>query len=230
MLRTKNELTQAEDFNNQNAVFILKIAVQETAKIYGPIFTRMVSENALQFEAEKLKEKTPQNLPGLDDVFNYIIANLDKYPRGYNSLIYGIAKAESKLQGSTASGAKRAAYSAVKAILQSSGLLNSVIGTTEDAFESIEKSSEIGKAAKTSPAMRFIREENNGVTIVVPDCPFKDACRSFVKEGISRLVGGSECINLIDNAASVEIITKKQFDYRLEEFDKPQCRGRIFEV
>lgn len=226
----ENEFTLDGEFNDQNAVFFIKFAVEETEKLFGPIFTRMVSEHALEFEAEKLNEKPPENIRGLEDVSNYIITNLGKYPNGYNSLIYGIAKAESKLQGSTASGAKRAAYSAMKAILESSSLLNSVIGTTEDALEAIKKSSEIGKAAKTTIPMRFIREENNGVTMVVPDCPFKDACRALVKEGISRMVGGSECVNRIDNAASLEIITKKHFDYRLEKFDNPECRGRIFEI
>jgi hypothetical protein len=216
--------------DSQTIVLVGKTAVEETAKLYGPIFTRMASEYALKFEAEKLKERPPENIRDLEAVTNYIIANLGRYPQGYNSLIYGIGKADSKLQGSTGIGARRAAYSAIKSILESSGLLNSIIGTTEDAFEAIYKAEELNKEIKTAVPARYIRGENNQVIVIVPNCYYKDACNAFVKEGISRIVGGSECIYLIVTNAEAEIITKKQFDYRIDEFGKSECRGRIFEV
>ena len=216
--------------DSQTIVLVGKTAVEETAKLYGPIFTRMVSVYALQFEAEKLKERPPENIRDLEAVTNYILANLGRYPRGYNSLIYGIGKADSKLQGSTGIGARRAAYSAIKSILESSGLLNSIIGTTEDAFEAIYKAEELNKEIKTAVPARYIRGENNQVIVIVPNCCYKDACNAFVNEGISRLVGGSECIYLIVTNAEAEIITKKQLDYKIEEFGKSECRGRIFEV
>ncbi len=216
--------------DSQTITLVAKTAVEETAKLYGPIFTRMVSEYALQFEAEKLGENTPDNVRGLEAVTNYILANLDRYPRGFNSLIYGIAKADNKLQGSTGAGARRAAYSAIKSILESSGLLNSIIGTTQDVFEAIYKAEEINKEIKTAVSGRYVREEKNQVVVVVPNCSWKDACNALVNEGISRLVGGSECIYLIVTNAEAEIITKKHLDYRIEEFGGSECRGRIFEI
>jgi hypothetical protein len=215
--------------DSQTYTLVGKTAVEETAKLYGPIFTRMVSEYALQFEAEKLKEKPPENIQGLEAVTNYIITNLGRYPRGYNSLIYGIGKADSKLQGSTGVGAKRAAYIAVKSVLESSGLLNGLVGITEDVFEAICKAEELNKEIKTAVSAHYIRGENNQVIIVVPNCAYKDACEAFVKEGISRLVGGSECIYLIVTNAEAEIVTKKRLDYKIDEFGKLECRGRIFE-
>lgn len=225
----KKEIIVESEPDSQISVLFVKSAVEETAKLYGPIFTRMVSEYTLQFEAEKLKEKPPENIQGLDQVTNYILANLDKYPKGYCSLMYAIGKAESQLQGSTGSGAKRSAYSAMKSIIKASGMLNSIIGTTEEVFEALTKFEEIGKMVKTAIPLRFIGGKNNDVTMVTDKCPYKDACRAFVREGISRMVG-AECINIICHAAVSEIVTKKQFDYRLDEFDKPECKGRIFEV
>ncbi len=216
--------------DSQNLLLAAKIAVEETAKLYGPIFTRMVSEYALQFEAEKLKESPPENIHGLEAVTNYILSNLNRYPRGYDALIYGIARADRELQGSTGSGSRRAAYSGMKSVLEGSGLLNSVIGTTEDVFEAICKAQEINKAVKTAVPSRQIRGENNQVIIVVPNCAYKDACDALLKEGTSRLVGGMECIYLIITNAGAEIITKKHLDYRLDEYGKTECKGRIFEV
>jgi hypothetical protein len=216
--------------DSQTIVLVAKTAVEETAKLYGPIFTRMVSEYALQFEAEKLKESPPESIQGLEAVTNYILANLNRYNRGYDSLIYGIAKAESKLQGSTGAGAKRAAYSAMKSILESSGLLNNIIGTTGDVYGAIYKAEELNKEIKTAVSAHYIRGENNQVTIVVPNCAYKDACEALLNEGISRVVGGSECIYLIVTNAEAEIVTKKHLDYKIDEFGKLECKGRIFEL
>jgi hypothetical protein len=230
MSEDKNEFVTVPDLDNQALLLVAKTAVDETGKLFGPIFTRMVSEYALQFEVSMLKEKPPENIKGLEEVTKYIIANLSRYPPGYCSLFYGIAKAESRLQGSTGSGAKRSAFSGVKAIIESSGLLNSVVGTTENVFEAFAKSKDIFKATKTLIQIRYTRGENNQVTLEIYDCPYKDVCRIIVEEGVTRFVGGLECINLITLNAAAEIITKKQLDYRLDEFDEPNCRGRIFEV
>ncbi|MFB0563261.1 MAG: hypothetical protein ACETWM_18830 [Candidatus Lokiarchaeia archaeon] len=230
MSDNKNEFVTESGPDNQTFVLFIKGAVEETAKFYGPIFTRMVSNYAVEFEAEKLKEEPPENIQGLEDITNYILENLDRYPQGYCSLVYGIGKAESKLQGSTGSGAKRSAYSAMKSIIESSGLLNSVIGTTKDAFEANYKFEELSKMVKTTIPLRFIKGENNEVTIVTDNCPFKDACIAFVNEGISRLIGGGECVALISHAAVTEIIIGNPFDYRLDKFDNPECSGRIFEI
>nr|MDO8083093.1 hypothetical protein [Candidatus Freyarchaeota archaeon] len=215
--------------DNQTIVLVAKTAAEETAKLYGSIFTRMVSKYALQFEAEKLKEKPQENIQGLEAVTNYILANLKRYPRGYCALIYGMAKADIKFWGSTGAGSRRAAYSAMKSIFEGSGLLKSIIGTTKDPFEALYTTEKINKEIKTASPARYIREENNQVIVVVPNCIYMDACSAFVKEGISRLIGGSECIFLIVTNVAAEIITEKHLDYRLDEFNESECRGRIFE-
>ncbi|MHA1645302.1 MAG: hypothetical protein ACTSV0_09745 [Candidatus Freyarchaeota archaeon] len=216
--------------NSQALVLVVKTAVEETAKIYGSAFTRMVLKYALEFEAVKLNEKPPENLTDLEEITNYIVENLERYPGGYNALIYGIGKADSRLEGATGAGAKRAAYSAMKSIIESSGLLDSVIGTTEDAFEAICKAEKINKELGATIPARYIRGENNQVIQIVPNCPFRDACSAVMSEGISRLVGGEECVSLITTTAEAEIITRKHFDYRLDEFGEVECRGRVFEI
>ncbi|WXG39808.1 MAG: hypothetical protein WED07_03115 [Candidatus Freyarchaeum deiterrae] len=189
----------------------------------------MVSEYALKFEAEKLNEKPPENIQGLEAVTDYISANLNRYPRGYCALLYGIAKADIKFWGSTGAGARKAAYSAMKSVIESTGLLNSIIGKTKDPFEAIYTNEEINKELKTTSPARYIRGENNQVIVVVPNCIFMDACKAFAKEGISRLIGGSECVFLVVTDVGAEIVTEKHLDYRLDKFEEDECRGRIFE-
>ncbi|MEM3586700.1 MAG: hypothetical protein QXO71_05185, partial [Candidatus Jordarchaeaceae archaeon] len=225
----ENEIFMNCEPDAQITVLFAKSAVKEMEKIYGPLFTRMVAEYALEFEAKKLKEEPPPKIQGLDQVTNYIIANLDRYPRGYCALFYGIAKTEKNLEGSLGSGSRRAVYNAMKAIIESSGVFNSIIGSTEDLFEAAAKASELMKANNIGISVRWIRSEN-ALVMVVPDCPYKDACREYVNEGISRMVGGLECTTLNSQSVISEVITKKRFDFKLDEFDKPECRGRVFEV
>ncbi|MEX2724597.1 MAG: hypothetical protein Q6366_014835 [Candidatus Freyarchaeota archaeon] len=47
MPSSKNEFFVEGEPDGQTITFVAKTAVEETAKLYGPIFTRMVSDYAL---------------------------------------------------------------------------------------------------------------------------------------------------------------------------------------
>lgn len=226
----KNEFAAEGEFDSRTGIVFTKIAVEAATKFYGPIFKRMVSLYTLDFEARMLKEKPPENIQGLEEVTDYVTTNLERYPRGHCALIYGIFKAESKLQGFSGAGAKRAAYSSMKSILEITGMLNKFVGTTEDAFESCKRSSFIFEVTKIVIPMRLTMGDNNQLNLMLHDCPYKDACISLVKEKLSRLTGGWECVSLMLFNAGLEIITKKTFDYKLDEFNTPDCTGKIWEA
>lgn len=223
------EFTVDVETDKQALTFLVKYAADETSKIYGPIFNRMAAEHAVRFEAEKLGEKPPENITTLDEATDYIMRNLNKYPRGYNSLMYAIGKVEAKLQGATGAAAKRTAFSAMKSIIKNSGILNDLEGKISDPFEAIYKVQELEKHTKTTVPAKY-KKQGNQVIAEYPDCPFKEVCRKFNEEGVLRTVGGMECINLITLNAQAEIITQKRLDYKLEEFDKPHCKGKIYEL
>lgn len=240
---SENEVTIEGEIESTVNIYLAKGAIEENAKLYGPIYKRLASEYALDFESRMLKEKPPENIQGLEEVTKYIIENLNRYPRGHCALIYAISKTESKLQGHAgSSGSRRAAFSAMKSMLEAVGLLNSLIGTTEDIIEACRAfKAKVGdafaakgmqvKKAEQLQRIRYIRGKGkNEAEIIYTNCPYKDTCRALQDERVTRIVGGSVCINLILGNSITEIITKKRFDYMLEEFDKPDCKGRIFET
>ncbi|WXG42118.1 MAG: hypothetical protein WED07_15365 [Candidatus Freyarchaeum deiterrae] len=214
-------------FDSPTAIGFIKAAITEIAKIYGPIFNRTVAGYALDFESRMLKENPPENIQGLEAVITYIVANLNRYPMGHCALTYGLLKSENRFEGGT--GTRRAAYGAIKAILESTGMLKSLVGTTKNAYEAL-KALPV-KQIKQVTRYHYIRnEEKNEVIPIYSNCPYKDSCLALVDEGISRIIGGFHCTLLNCALATVEIVTKEHFDYALEEFDKPDCRGRIFEA
>lgn len=240
---SENECILEEELESIVLIHLAKGAIQENAKLYGPVYTHMASEYALKFESRMLKEDPPRNIQGLEDVTNYIIKNQSRYPRGHCALIYGLSRTESELQGfAGTSGSRRSAHNAMKNFLEATGLLKSLVGTTEDALEANKlfsvrsKDTPVDKrlpTRKTEQTQRihYIRVEGkNKLIVIISNCVYKDACRAFLDEGISRMLGGLVCINLITGAAFAEIITRKTFDYVLEEFDEPDCRGRIWKV
>lgn len=146
------------------------------------------------------------------------------------SLIYGIVEAEKKLEGSMASGAKRAAYTAMKSLMEKGGLLNNVIGSTNDLFEALDNFVEIEKAMNTASPLQLTKQGSGQVNMMVPECPYKDACRTLVQKEISRVFGGLECMMLIVLNTAAVIITKNRFDYKLEKFDNPECTEKVYEI
>jgi hypothetical protein len=227
---SESQFTLEGEYDSEAAPRYQKLAIEGAAKIYGPIYTRMVSQYGLEFEAKMLKEKPPLN-EGLDATINYILKNMNRYPRVQCALAYAIGKADAMLQGSVGAGAKRAAYNAMKIVLEKSGLLSG-IEKTDDAFKACKMFANTLKLIKSVVPARYAKsgEKNNEIIAVHHDCPYKDSCRARVNEGLTRMIGGKECTALLMANACIEIITKKQFDYVLDEFDTPDCKGRIFEI
>ncbi|MEM2146752.1 MAG: hypothetical protein QW279_15420 [Candidatus Jordarchaeaceae archaeon] len=199
----------------------------ERVKFYGPVYIKLALKYILEFEAEKLKEEPPQNLQELEDVANYIIANLDRYPNGHCSLHYGTLKADVHLQGGI--GLRKITREVMKNILEASGFLKNLIGATENAYDAL-KILPIREMKQVTRYQYVKVKGKNEVIGAVVDCPYKDSCRALAEEGISRTIGGLHCTLLIFGSVALEIITRKNFDFTLDEFDEPYCKGRIYEI
>lgn len=211
------------------AAFI-SAAIKVIDSLFGPAFTRMIIRYALEFESEKTGEKPPENIQNIEEVVQYITELREKYPRFYNCLIYGIAKAEKLFEGSTASGAKNLAYNAIRKIIEDSGLLNEVKGKIPKIYEALIRYVEIADSLKATTPQRIVNESEKVILQEMKGCPWKDACKAMVKEGITRMTGGYECVVLIANSAALSLVSGKPVDYKLDIFDKPKCVGRIFEI
>jgi len=220
-----------ENFDPDVITMFISAAVKVIDGLFGPAFTRMISKYALDFEYKKTGEKPPENIENIDEAVKYITECKDKYPRSYNCLIYGIAKTEKMFEGSTASGAKNLAYNAIKKIIEDSGLLNQVKGKIANIYKALIRYIEIADAVKATTPQRIVKESEKVVFQEIGEnCPWKDACKAMDKEGITRMMGGQECVVLIANSAALSLVSGKQIDYKLDKFDQPNCEGRIFEI
>ncbi len=219
-----------EIFDPDIVAMFIASAVRVIEALFGPAFTKMISKYALEFESEKTGEKPPENIENIDEVIKYITECRDKYPRVYNCLIYGIAKAEKIFEGSTASGAKNLAYNAIKKIIEDSGLLNEVKGKIPNIYKALVRYIEIADIVKATSPQQVVNESEKVIFEEMEGCTWKDACKAMTKEGITRISGDQECVVLIANSAALSLVSGKPVDYKLEKFDNPTCKGRIFEI
>jgi len=219
------EISVIPDVNT--SLMVSKTTTEAVASMFGPVFTKNAVKYTLEFEAQKLGENPPKGIETLDGAVEYIQKNINRYPDGVCSIVYGMAKTERVLEGYSASGSKRMAFNAVKKVMEDSGMLSSLQGSADQIFDAIAKFHELNSFLKVIPPNRFERQDN-GAKMIVKNCTCKDACRKLAGEDFSRIIGGKECIILINHCAAAEIITGKRCDYKLEKFDQPACEGKIY--
>jgi len=207
-----------------------KETVEEVSQVFGPVFKNMVARYALEFEVEKLGCEKPEGVETFEEVSDFIAKNLDKYPDGFCALIYGMLKAERLLQGGTGAGARSAAIDAIRNVIKKSGLLDEIVGSTKDPYEAMLKAGEIYEKLNVESPIKVRKLADGSVEVVALDCPYADACKRAVREGIRRMIGNVECIELILDWATIEIVTEEKFDYSLEHYDPPRCSGKLFRV
>ncbi|MFB0561818.1 MAG: hypothetical protein ACETWM_11470 [Candidatus Lokiarchaeia archaeon] len=219
-----------ENFDYEVVAMFISEAIRVIEGLFGPAFTRMISKYALEFQSEKTGENPPENIENMDGAVKYMTECKDKYPRFYNSLIYGIAKAEKMFEGSTASGAKNLAYNAIKKIIEESGIADQLKGKNINIYNALLDYVEAADIVKATTPQRIVKESENVIFQEMENCPWKDACKAMARDDITRMTGDKECVVLIANSAGISVVSGKSIDYKLEKFDQPNCEGRIFEI
>lgn len=209
---------------------MLRTVIHTIGELFGLAFTKMISKYSLEFQAEKVGEEPPEGLEDIDSMVEYIKKHKDKYSGGYNSLLYGIAKAEKMFEGALGSGAKSVAYNVILKVISDSGVLDSFEGKMEDLYEALSNYLEMSAAINLAVSQKIRKDSESAVLVNIISCPFKDTCEVANREGITRVTGGQDCIVLISNTAALSKITGKALDYTLEKYDPPNCEGKIYEI
>lgn len=208
-----------------NALLEVCIAIlQNQEKVYGPVYVRLAKKNIMQFEANKTGENPPESSQEWDwsQVKEYLKKNFEKYPFGFNALIYSMGKTEATLQGSTGTSQRIGTTIAAKQMETNQP------GKASNLEEAWKQSA--GKLAffKIMPTqVRYKLEDEKTVKYVVDNCPFKDGCDEFHVENI-RKAGGNHICSL-GRIMSSDIGQKigAGCDYFVDQFADPNCIGRI---
>ncbi|MBS7287927.1 MAG: hypothetical protein KIH01_04085 [Candidatus Freyarchaeota archaeon] len=220
------------ELNPAFMLFSVKFVADKIVETFGPVYRRFIVTYALKFESEALDESTPDGIEDLEQLNNYLLSKIEKHPKSYCALIYGMSKADQLLQGGSGT-ARTASSIAIKRLLEDSGVLNQLINSTDDPYEALTKTEELFVSINTGlpGEVKFQKLVDGNVRVIVSDCPFLDACEKMRFEGLWRPDGTPECYLLTRSMVVAEIITHKRYDYRVEDLNPPEsCKGYLFPI
>ncbi len=210
-------------------LFSVKFTADKIVEIFGPVYKRFIVNYSLKFESEMLNEAPPDGIEDLEQLNNYLLSKTERYPKSYCALVYGMSKADQLLQGGSGT-ARTASLVATRRLLEDSGILSQLIGSTSDPYEALVKTEEIfvSMNAGLPGSVKFQKITDGRVRVVVHDCPFFEACEKMRFEGLWRPNGTPECYILTRSVVISELITGKKFDYNVEDLNPPEkCSGHI---
>ncbi|MHA1606137.1 MAG: hypothetical protein ACTSWP_01105 [Candidatus Freyarchaeota archaeon] len=210
----------------------VKFAAEKMAETFGPTYKRLIIEYALKFESELLGERPPETIDDIEQLANYLLSRIEKHPKSYCALVYGMSKVDQLLQGGSGT-ARSVSASVLKKIFEDSGMLNQLIGSTANPYEALTKVEELLASIKANmPGEIVLQNLSNGnLRIIIRDCPYVDACKRMRSEGLWRPDGTPECYLLTRSTVIAEIITGKQYDYKVEELTPPErCSGYVHPI
>ena len=200
-------------------------ALEKQQDIYGPVFPRMIAKYAVEFESKKIKDSSPPQVENLEQARDYITKNLDKYPDGFASLLYGTALAIDMLEGKLGSGARSTHQQSMKELAAKTSQVKTV-----NTAETYKQQIEILKSMHLIAGEQSVSGDGESATVKTSNCHFWEACDAIAKKGIRVLGGGFECVVARGGATSTELATGTPHDFELIEFKPPNCVYKLFRV
>jgi len=203
------------------------MAAKEQAKVYGPVFSRLVGISSVVFVAEKLKETAPA-VNNLDQAVSFITKSLGKYPKAFTAVAYGVYKTVSTLEGNSGAGT-RCYRTLMKKVMESMGI-GKMLGKATGTLDAVKKNTKFNEDMNTvEKGITVIRGDNKGASLTITGCDYTDVCTRTKKEGIVRAAScGLECIYGLSDSATAEILTGVNHDYEVLKFEPPICEYRVF--
>ena len=201
---------------------------KEIEKVYGPSFITIFIKHALWFIAQKIGEKTPDDIKDLDQLTEYLISVSDKYPRPFCACTYAQIKTENIFEGRIGAGTK----------VESMRISRNIAKEGKIKIKNFDVEGTVTKIRQTGVAMKIVpremgykKNDDGGVDILWPKCYLMDACELAFTEGLlKRPKGGLRC-GLGESLSQLfKILTNNEWDYTLLEFNKPYCIHRNYPV
>ncbi len=199
-------------------------------KVYGPVYPRMVKKYTIQFEADKLGKEKPEGSEEWEwsELKDYLKKNADKYPKGFNAILYAMAKTEAVLQGKTGVSNRISINEMAKGMEKRLGAKPVSVSDFINAF--IQIVDKLAAFKVMPPEASYSSKDEKTVNFVVENCAYKDVCEAFKNENITKYNGTSVCSIGRMIATYLELELSPDYDYILDEFANPNCKVRIIKT
>jgi hypothetical protein len=223
------DLSPPYAINKTGLINLLGESARHLQRLYGMEFTKIMVKSAVEFEAKMTGDDHPPDAVTIQECKEYVTDGLQKYPDGFASIIYGIYKAESAIEGQADSMVRSAIRSGVLEMRYS---MNKWLNGTEITSTTLGYRLLLQRAEKAGLLVGepTINGDEKSVTVNYGRCHIADACRAILQEGIRRPDGSSECTLARSGSEGLKNLTGITHDFEVIEFNPPACRFRIFKL
>ncbi|MEM4447408.1 MAG: hypothetical protein QW461_08955 [Candidatus Jordarchaeales archaeon] len=219
------KVLENEPLDPETLIKVLVAGIKSNEEVYGPIFSKRAVDYALKFISGKIGESAPSNIETLEQLTEYLVSIVEKYPRAYCAVLYAEIMVEAELQG------RIGAAIQISEIKWARGLLG---GAKKDVNVDVEKI--ILDMNKTTRALKINPNDGSGYRVnedgtldmFFVNCYFMDVCKQVLKEGHRRVDGRMYCPSSSGICRYFRGVTGREWDYDLLEFDKPYCTSKIY--
>jgi len=206
----------------------LAVGIREQEKIFGTVFSTRVIKHALNFISRRIEEKPREDIKNLDELSEYLLSILDKYPTPYCAVMYAQYKTENDLQGKAGAVTRVGEMGFHKTFGKDTGG-KTISMDLDNLILTLHKTA---VTLKLCPKEFGYRKNDDGsLDFILPNCYFKDGCNQAFNEGLLIRSGGRIYCNLGSSLSQyLKIVTGNEWDFECLEYDKPYCIIRFFMV
>ncbi|MEM2145098.1 MAG: hypothetical protein QW279_07040 [Candidatus Jordarchaeaceae archaeon] len=207
---------------------LIMAGIKGEEKIYGPVFTTQIIKYALDFSAQKIEEKPPEDIKTLDQLKEYLFSKADKYPP-YLIVTYAQIKTENLFQGRTGAGTRIEMMNLSRNGLQKTGY--KVVGNL-DIDSILSRINQLSVQMKIVTCSGYKKNEDGSLDILVPNCHILEACKLAASEGLLKRMDGRARCGVIGEflGQSLKIATGNDWDYNVLEAHKPHCLVKVYMI
>ncbi|WXG42290.1 MAG: hypothetical protein WED07_16245 [Candidatus Freyarchaeum deiterrae] len=172
--------------------------------------------------------KRPSTLETVDSFRDYGLQVIDKIEDPWNAVLYGFLEADRDYRASMRSGED--GFNKVVELVLDASLVGKECLKISDIYDATQKCFEYLNSIRVDVHSSYQKVDSETLNLTVSNCLYKDCCRTVQAEELFRDDGTPLCWILKMNCSGISRLSEKRTDYRLLEFDMPDCRGILLKL
>ncbi len=186
---------------------------------------------ALHHMGNYLSSRDGENPPSLKTVDNfrgYGLQSVEKIEDPWNSVLYGLLEADRDYKASLKRG--ESGFNKVAQLILEASLVGKEPMKVSDIHEAAQKYFDFLKSIRVDVPISYQEVDSETINVVVSDCMYKECCRTVQAESLFRDDGNPFCWVMKINCSGIFKLSDESVEYRLLEFDAPDCKGILFKL
>jgi len=196
-------------------------------KILGRDYMRLALRHMGNYVGSRTS-KRPFAIETVDSFRCYALEVIDEIEDPWNAVLYGFLEADRNYRASM----KRdeSGFNKVVELVLDASLVGKEPLKISDFYDAAQKCFECLKSIRVDVPTSYQKVDSETLNLMVGNCLYKGCCRTVQGEELLQDDGTPFCWVLKMNCSGISRLSEKLTNYRLLEFDLPDCRGILLKL